>query len=46
VIRADVAGRTDELVSFGSSVIVDPCGTVVQSARTLNEDIIVAEIGC
>lgn len=44
VIRADVAGRTDELVSYGSSVIVDPDGMVVQSARQLSEDLIVAEI--
>ena len=44
VIRADVAGRTDELVSYGSSGIVDPDGMVVQSARPLSDDLIVAEI--
>jgi predicted amidohydrolase len=44
VIRADVAGRCGELVSFGSSAIVDPSGTVVQSARQLNDDLIVAEL--
>jgi predicted amidohydrolase len=44
VIRADVAGRTDELVSYGSSGIVDPDGMVVQSARNLSEGLIVAEI--
>jgi predicted amidohydrolase len=44
VIRADVAGRTDALVSYGSSGIVDPDGIVVQSARSLSEDFIVAEI--
>ena len=44
VIRADVAGRTDELVSYGSSGIVDPDGMVVQAARQLSEDLIVAEI--
>jgi predicted amidohydrolase len=44
VIRADVAGRTDELMSYGSSGIVNPEGTVVQSARPLTEDLIVAEI--
>ena len=32
VIRADVAGRSDELVSYGSSHIIDPNGMVVQSA--------------
>ena len=44
VIRADVAGRNGELVSYGSSGIVDPVGTVVQSARELCDDLIVAEI--
>lgn len=44
VIRADVAGRTEDLESYGSSAIVDPEGTVVQSARLLSEDLIVAEI--
>jgi predicted amidohydrolase len=44
VIRADVAGRTDELVSEGSSGIVDPDGKVVQSTRELTEDLILAEI--
>ena len=45
VIRADVAGRTDELVSYGSSGIIDPDGMVVQSAKQLTEDLLVAEIG-
>lgn len=44
VIRADVAGCNDELVSYGSSGIVDPRGTVVWSARPLSEDLLVAEI--
>jgi predicted amidohydrolase len=44
VIRADVAGRTGELVSYGSSGIVDPDGMVVQSARQLSDDLIFAEI--
>ena len=44
VIRADVAGRTDELVSDGSSEIVDPNGVVIQSGRQASEDLIVAEI--
>jgi predicted amidohydrolase len=44
VIRADVAGRTDDLVSYGSSGIVDPGGVTLRSARTLEEDLIVAEI--
>jgi predicted amidohydrolase len=44
VIRADVAGRTGELVSYGSSGIVDPDGMVVRSARQLRDDLVVAEI--
>jgi predicted amidohydrolase len=44
VIRADVAGRTAELVSYGSSGIVDPNGKVVRTARQMSEDLIVAEI--
>jgi len=41
VIRADVAGRTDALVSHGSSEIVDPDGRVVQTARHFSEDLLV-----
>ena len=44
VIRADVAGRTADLVSYGSSAIVDPRGTVLQSAKRLTEDLLVANI--
>lgn len=44
VIRADVAGNAGGLVSFGSSGIVDPVGTVVQSARHMSEDLVVADI--
>jgi predicted amidohydrolase len=44
VIRADVAGRTESMVSYGSSGIVDPDGMVLQSARQLGPDIIVADI--
>jgi predicted amidohydrolase len=44
VIRADVAGRTESLVSYGSSEIVDPDGMVLQSARQLGPDLIVADI--
>lgn len=45
VIRADVAGRADGRVSYGSSEIVDPEGRVLQSARRLTEDLLVADIG-
>lgn len=44
VIRTDVAGRIGEVVSYGSSEIVDADGMVVQSARQLSDDLIVAEI--
>jgi len=44
VIRADVAGRAGELVSHGSSGVVDPLGRVRCSARELNEDLMIVDI--
>jgi predicted amidohydrolase len=44
VIRADVAGRTESLVSYGSSGIVSPDGAVLRSARRLGPDMLVADI--
>src|SRR5262245_37950878 len=44
VIRADVAGRTRDLVSYGSSGIVDPDGIALQSAQTFSAGVIVADI--
>jgi predicted amidohydrolase len=44
VIRADTVGQADGRVSFGSSEIVDASGNVVQSARRLTEELIIAEI--
>jgi predicted amidohydrolase len=44
IVRADVAGRTETLVSYGSTEIVDRNGTVLQSAKHLVPDLIVAEI--
>jgi predicted amidohydrolase len=44
VIRADVAGRRENLVSHGSTEIVGPAGTVLRSARQFCPDIITAEI--
>jgi 5-aminopentanamidase len=44
VIRADVAGRADGMVSYGLSGIVDPRGNVLQSAQPLTEDLIVADL--
>jgi 5-aminopentanamidase len=44
VIRADVAGRAEGLLSYGSSGIVDPDGMLLQSARQLGPDLIAADI--
>jgi predicted amidohydrolase len=44
VIRADVAGRLADRVAYGSSGIVDPEGTVLQSAQRLTEDLLVADL--
>ena len=44
VIRADVAGRTADLVSYGSSGIVDRHGMVLQAAQRLKEDLLVADL--
>jgi 5-aminopentanamidase len=44
IVRADVAGRTADRVSFGSSAIVDAHGTVLRTGEPLSEDILVAEI--
>ena len=44
VIRADVAGHAGELVSHGSSGIVDHRGVVVRTARPLVADLVVADI--
>jgi predicted amidohydrolase len=42
IVRADVAGRSADRVSFGSSGIVDARGTVLQAAKVMKEDILVA----
>lgn len=44
IVRADVAGRTADRVSFGSSAIVDADGTVLQAGEVLREDILFVEI--
>jgi predicted amidohydrolase len=44
IVRADVAGRTADRVSFGSSVIVDGRGTVLRAGEVLSEDILIAEV--
>ena len=44
VVRADVAGRTRDLVSYGSSGIVGPNGTVLGAAKCLEPGLVVADI--
>jgi len=44
VVRADVSGHADGLVSYGSSGIVDRDGTVLRSAKQLEVGLVVAEI--
>jgi predicted amidohydrolase len=44
VIRADVAGRTDHLLSYGSSAIVGCDGAAIATARELSADLIVADL--
>ena len=44
VIRSDVAGRADGLVSYGASAIVDPDGTIVQSAEQLEPGLLTGEV--
>ena len=44
VIRADVAGRIADRVSYGSSCIVDPDGRVLQAARPQTEVLLVADL--
>jgi predicted amidohydrolase len=44
VVRADVAGRSGGLVSYGSTAIVDATGVVLASAEPLVPDLIVADI--
>jgi 5-aminopentanamidase len=44
VIRADVAGEDGELMSYGSSGIVNPDGRVVQEASLRSTDFLVADI--
>jgi predicted amidohydrolase len=44
IIRADVSGRTNGVVSYGSSGIIDPHGNVLQSPHQLTENLIVADL--
>ena len=44
IVRADVAGRIADRVSFGSSAIVDARGTVLRAGEAMREDILVAEV--
>jgi predicted amidohydrolase len=44
VVRADVAGRVKNSVSYGSTGIVDPDGKVLVEAKQLEPCLIVADI--
>jgi predicted amidohydrolase len=44
VIRADVAGTNGDLISYGSSEIVDPDGKVVRQATLQTTDLLVADV--
>jgi predicted amidohydrolase len=44
IVRADVAGRTADRVSFGSSAIVDASGTVLRSGAALSEGTLIADV--
>ncbi len=44
VIRADVAGRTERLIAYGASAIVDAQGQTRQAARPLTSELIVTDI--
>lgn len=44
IVRADVAGTTSQLMSYGSSSIIDPRGTVLAEGRQMVPDLIVADI--
>ncbi|MDA0746401.1 MAG: carbon-nitrogen hydrolase family protein [bacterium] len=44
VIGADVAGRQGNRISYGSTHIVNPGGTVIASSKPLVEDLLIADI--
>lgn len=45
VVRADVAGRADGRVSYGSSAIVAPGGRMLRSAQPFAQQLLVADLG-
>jgi predicted amidohydrolase len=44
IVRADVAGRTADRMSYGSSAVIDAGGAVLRAGEPLMEDILVAEV--
>ena len=44
IVRADVVGRSDRFVSYGASEIVDPTGIVLQIAREMTSELLVANL--
>jgi predicted amidohydrolase len=44
IVRADVAGRTADRMSYGSSALIDAGGTVLRAGEPLMEDVLLAEV--
>lgn len=44
VVRADVAGRSDEWIAFGTSAIIDGSGTLLVAGQPFAEDLLVADL--
>ena len=44
IVRADVVGRSDGFVSYGTSEIVGPTGIVLQTARAMTSELLVTAL--
>lgn len=44
IVRADVTGRSDGLVSYGSSEIIGPTGKVLQAAREMTSEVLMTTL--
>jgi predicted amidohydrolase len=44
VIRSDVAGQADGMISYGCSSVVDPTGKVIRTASRMSEDLLIEDI--
>lgn len=45
VVRSDVAGRTSQLVAYGTTTIIRPSGEVLCRARPLRPGLLIADVG-